>query len=354
MREQKIYFITGITAAFLFGLATPISKILLNNLNPFLLAGLLYLGGAIGLSPLLLKKRNLKNEKSTIRILIEFKRERMKIIGSVIFGGILGPLLLLFGLLNVKAGSVSIWLNFELVATAILGRLFFNDTLERNAITGIICMIGAGIVIAFNESLSSFISIIIVILACFCWGLDNQLTGLIEMINPTNATFIKGIGAGTINTIIGLILLHTSIQFREIILTLLLGAAAYGLSIVLYIITAQQIGSTRSQILFSGAPIIGVFLSFLFLKEIFQFIHIISISLVILGIYFSNRASHAHIHIHQRISHSHRHSHSDGHHDHQHDQIELFKSVHIHEHSHSEITHEHVHYPDLHHRHEEK
>ena len=50
--------LAGISAA-LFGLATPISKILLDSSNPFLLAGLLYLGASIGLLPKVILKKEL-------------------------------------------------------------------------------------------------------------------------------------------------------------------------------------------------------------------------------------------------------------------------------------------------------
>jgi len=45
---------TGITAALgaaaLFGASTPLAKVLLTDISPWLLAGLLYLGSGIGLS----------------------------------------------------------------------------------------------------------------------------------------------------------------------------------------------------------------------------------------------------------------------------------------------------------------
>ena len=81
----------GLLAGLLFGLATPLSKIILSQLNSFQLAGLLYLGAALAFLPHIIKSRK-----------IEFKALRQtgkkKYLGGVIlFGGIMGALFLMMG-----------------------------------------------------------------------------------------------------------------------------------------------------------------------------------------------------------------------------------------------------------------
>jgi len=139
--KSNYYFLTGILSAFLFSLATPLSKILLLNLNEFLLAGLLYFGGALGILPMIVWKK----EYRIIGPIKKFKKERINVFLSVIFGGILGPVLLMFGLQLVKAGSVSIWLNMELVATGIIGVIFFKESLDRNSVIGLLAMVISGV-----------------------------------------------------------------------------------------------------------------------------------------------------------------------------------------------------------------
>ena len=94
---------------------------------------------------------------------------------------------------SANAGSVSIWLNLELVATALLGRFFFKESLDKNSVIGILFMIGSGIIVTFNEGVAGIIPAVLVFLACVCWGLDNHSTGMIEQISPSQVTFLKGI-----------------------------------------------------------------------------------------------------------------------------------------------------------------
>lgn len=116
----------AILAAALFGAATPLSKAFLGTIGPFTLAGLLYLGAGIALAPWAL--RGLGSRVKALN-----GRNRLYVLGSVIAGGIVGPVLLLFGLRAASSSSVSLWLNMELVATAILGHFLFRDTMTRRS-----------------------------------------------------------------------------------------------------------------------------------------------------------------------------------------------------------------------------
>jgi drug/metabolite transporter (DMT)-like permease len=343
MKSKSIMI--GLLAGLLFGLATPFSKIMLSQLNSFELAGLLYIGAAIAFLPFMLK--NHKIEFSSLKS----TGKKKHLIATIIFGGILGPLLLMVGLKTANAMSVSIWLNLELVATAVLGMLFFKDHLDRNAIIGVILTLFAGIIISIQESNSGLISGIFVLLACICWGFDNHFTAIIDGVSPQTITFLKGFFGGLTNFLIGFILDDGQIQLNYIPLALLIGVFSYGVSIVLYVISAQNLGATRSQILFSTAPFWGILAAYIFVGEPLNSIILISFILLVLGIYFTNVTSHVHGHSHETMMHVHFHTHDDGHHDHSHDQNERDGVKHSHIHEHSERTHEHKHYPDLHHRH---
>jgi len=360
---NNLYFFLGLFSAILFSVATPLSKLLLIEINEFLLAGLLYFGGALGVLPWII----IKKEYKILGVLKQNKKDRRRIIGSVFFGGFLGPVLLLFGLQLAKAGSVSIWLNFELVATAIIGILFFKESLDRNGIIGLVCMVLSGVFITIQEGIQGgllgLLSALLVILACICWGIDNHTTGIIDHLSATQITYIKGSIAGGVNILIGIIyhlfregsiLSFNLPQWGQIGLSLLLGVFSYGFSILLYILTAQQLGSTRGQILFSSAPIIGVLLSFVILREKLDWFHLIAVCFTIIGIYFSNKTTHNHTHKHAPVIHLHIHSHDDEHHDHTHlkeNEEKNDPSIHSHEHKHDGGDHSHKHYPDIHHRH---
>lgn len=343
---KRFAIITGILSGFLFGIATPFSKLLLAGLNSFQLAGLLYLGAALAMFPYIFWKN------SNLKLLFQ-PGSRAKTTGIIFFGGFAGPLLLLAGLKMANAASVSIWLNMELVATAILGALVFKDALDRNTWIGVFLTIIAGIVVSFGEGTSGIISGLLITAACICWGVDNHLTALTDGASPQTVTFVKGIVAGSVNLIIGCVIAGQTMEFGNVVPAIIVGIFAYGFSIVLYVTSAQNIGATRSQILFSTAPIWGVLLSYLFVHESFQWVHLISIFLLASAVIVTNLFSHKHQHTHVVMEHIHYHQHTDGHHTHLHEgEIVSEQKWHSHLHIHNPVTHEHPHDPDLHHRHE--
>jgi drug/metabolite transporter (DMT)-like permease len=342
---RRFAIITGLLSGFLFGIATPLSKLLLTDLNYFQLAGLLYLGAGIAMLPSIFRKN------SGLGILFH-SSSRLNIMGIIFFGGFMGPLLLLAGLQTANAASVSIWLNMELVATALLGVLFFKDSLDKYALAGVILTVIAGVVTSFGEGISGLTSGLLITAACFCWGVDNHLTALIDGATPQTVTFIKGMIAGTVNFVIGSIIAAQHVSAGSVFPAVILGAFSYGISIVLYVTSAQHVGATRSQILFSTAPLWGVLLSYLFFADAFQWVHILSMGLLAVAVVATNIYSHNHLHTHRAMEHIHYHRHNDGHHNHTHEEPVPEGKWHSHLHTHTPVTHQHPHQPDLHHRHE--
>src|SRR5450759_4772186 len=340
---KRFAILTGILSGFLFGIATPFSKLLLSGLNSFQLAGLLYLGAALAMLPYIYRKN------SRLKLLFQ-SGNRAKTTGIIFFGGFLGPLLLLAGLKTANAASVSIWLNMELVATAILGILIFKDTLDKYTWLGVALTFTAGITTVLGEGTGSLISGLLVTAACICWGLDNHLTAVTDGASPQTVTFVKGVIAGSVNLLIGCLISSQPFEIVNVFPAIIVGIFAYGFSIVLYVISAQNIGATRGQILFSTAPLWGVLLSYLIFHDSFQWVHIVSITFLVLAIIVINLQSHKHSHTHATMHHIHYHKHSDGHHNHSHE-TETDQGWHSHVHDHNPLTHEHSHDPDLHHRH---
>ncbi len=342
---KKTALIAGLLSGLLFGVATPFSKLLLNNLNSFQLAGLLYIGAGIAMIPAITGKKS--------GILLLFKKSNlMRTMGIVLFGGVFGPLLLLAGLRAADAASVSIWLNMELVATAILGVLIFKDSLDKLTWTGVILTVAAGVITSVGEGTSGLTPALLITAACFCWGVDNHLTALTDGATPQAVTFIKGIMAGVVNLTIGMSIATAPVIPGNVAAALVVGAFSYGISIVLYVTSAQNIGATRGQILFSTAPLWGVILSYIFFRDTFSWMHIISIILLTLAVIAINLMQHHHLHEHEALEHIHYHRHDDGHHDHTHDEPGFNPHKgHSHMHTHKATVHDHPHFPDLHHRH---
>lgn len=343
---QKRAIFLGILAGLLFGIATPVSKLLLNSLSSYSMAGLLYLGAALIFLPDMLK--NYRDDFAPALI----KSNALKLAGIILFGGMLGPLFLLAGLKSAQSTSVSIWLNFELIATATLGMLFFKEHLSRYAIFGILFTLASGIVISLNENISGLQSGILIMLACISWGIDNHLTAIVDGISSKATTFIKGLIGGIANISIGIIFFNTSDLWQvQSMLAILLGMVSYGISIVLYISTTHIIGATRGQILFSTSPLWGILGAALLLAEPITWTTLLSFALLSIGIFFSNVTGHSHDHAHEETEHIHLHNHSDGHHFHEHFGLNK-DALHVHIHSHQDLAHAHDHFPDLHHRHD--
>lgn len=334
----------GVLSAALFGIATPLSKILLKSLSQFQLAGLLYLGAALGMLPFVLARRRRPEPVHIDR------KNALRLGAAVLFGGCLGPVFLLFGLASAQASSVSLWLNLELAATAALGFLFFRDHLDVLGWLGVSGALLAGVLVTLSEGSAGIIPSLLVALACVCWGLDNNFTALIDAFTPQETTFFKGLIAGAVNSVIGAMTVGGFPPARTGLSSLALGAVCYGGSIVLFITAAQRIGAARAQILFASAPFFGLCSSFLILSERLSWLQFAAAGVLICSSVLMLRARHAHRHLHVGTVHIHAHRHDDLHHTHTHEESPA-SLKHSHSHIHETLTHEHPHVPDLHHRH---
>ena len=338
--------IFAILSAILFGASTPIGKVLLDSLPPFQLAGLLYLGGAVGVAPGILLKQ--KGPATLHRI---GKINILRLAGAIGFGGVAGPVLLLMGLQRASAASVAMWLNLELVATALLGYLIFRDHLGRSGWFGVAGTILASMLLSWQGGWLGLLALLLVAFACICWGLDNHLTALIDGITPQQSTFWKGLAAGGINLSIGLLLETHGAGIGTVATAVVVGVFAYGYSITLYIKAAQHLGATRSQMIFSSAPFFGVAIAVLFLGEKISVVQAVAALILIISLIILFRDQHAHTHTHEPTRHQHDHTHEDPHHGHDHP-ARTAKANHDHSHQHQPLVHSHPHWPDIHHRHE--
>jgi drug/metabolite transporter (DMT)-like permease len=348
MRERtdfrSRFLIQAFASAAMFGVATPFSKTLLTDIQANQLAGLLYLGAAVCLLPLVERRRRAQQV-----VFPRDARNRRNLLGAILFGGFVGPVLLLVGLKHAMAASVSMWLNLEAVATALLAFLLFREHMGKWTWIGNIGVVGAGVLLGFGEGWSGWIGLLCVSGAAVAWGLDNNFTAVIDGISPEDSTFWKGLVAGTTNLIIGMALFPWQLSSAWL-WALLLGGVSYGGSIALYIRAAQGMGATRAQMVFASAPLFGVLLSILWLSEVLNAAQCGAAILLTASITLMFLDRHGHSHQHEALRHNHEHRHDDSHHEHSHEKVPT-TAVHEHAHEHSEITHSHPHWPDLHHRH---
>ena len=344
-RNTAGLFLTGLVSACLFGAATPASKALLADVHPQVLAGLLYLGAAIGVFPLVVRTKSRTSPWSAGR------RTFWLLIGAVVLGGIVGPLLLLLGLRLATSGSVSLWLNLEFVATLLLGHFVFREHMTLRGWVAAGGTLMAAVLLAGGEGDAGVLSVLLVAGACLCWGFDNHFTALIDGITPAQTTMWKGIVAGAFNLGVGTALAGSIGSLHAVALALLVGALAYGVSVTLYIIAAQGLGASRSQMVFSTAPFFGVLLSVAVLGEAFTLIQGLATAMIAGSLVLLFSEKHVHSHRHAPLTHRHPHRHTDDHHNHDHPD-QPADEKHAHRHEHEPVEHNHRHWPDIHHRHE--
>ena len=334
--------LAAIAAALLFGASTPLAKGLLTSLGPFTLAGLLYLGGALGALPFAFRGGSAELRRDP--------RQRRLLGFAVIFGGGVAPVLLLAGLRAAPAASVSLWLNTEVVATALLAWALFHEDLDRRTVMAASLVLTGGIILAVPEGLAGWKAGALVAGACVCWSLDNNLTALVSGFTPAQTTIAKGVIAGSVNLMIGLSLGQRLPGLGRVSAALAVGAVSYGFSIMLYIFSAQHLGATRSQLLFATSPFLGVVLAWTLFGEHIELAQLAAAPCIAAGLCLMLTARHGHEHAHEALAHTHSHRHDDGHHTHVHPGLRAWVR-HTHPHQHEPVTHTHEHVPDLHHRH---
>jgi drug/metabolite transporter (DMT)-like permease len=340
--------VSGVAQAFvsalLFGASTPASKWLLAGLTPLQLAGLLYLGAALGMALPFARERRAGAAPSMGRT------NALRLFAAIALGGVAGPVLLLEGLRISSAGSVSLLLNLEMAATALLGVLFFREPLGPIGWLGVLGAVAAGALVSGDTGWPGFVSALWVAAACLCWGFDNQLTARIDGITPARSTFWKGAVAGAINLALGLAAAPFTASGPVVAASLAVGALAYGVSVALHIGASQQLGATRAQAIFATAPFVGAALSWGVLGEPIAGAQLAGGALLVGSVALLLRSRHEHRHHHAATEHVHAHRHDDAHHTHAHPGLAP-EVRHSHWHRHEPLVHAHPHWPDLHHRH---
>ena len=328
-------------AAVLFGASAPAASVLAGDMPALVLAGLLYLGAALAVTPAVVRYRpSLTSLHAGWRPLAV----------AVVFGGAIGPVLLVAGLARTSAATASLLLNFELVATILLAATLFREHLGARLLAAAALVSTAGVILVWQPGVAFDTGGLFVIGACACWGLDNAVTSKIDQLSPEQITLTKGLVAGGANLILGLILASSlNLGAGEVLAALAIGALGYGASITLWVKGARDLGAARGQVIFAAAPFIGATVAWVALGDSITVAQLVAVPLAILGVGLSLRSGHEHRHAHEPIVHEHEHRHDDGHHTHTHSPPVTGR--HSHRHEHEVLVHAHPHVPDLHHRH---
>jgi drug/metabolite transporter (DMT)-like permease len=337
-----------VLAALLFGAATPAASVIAQDMTPLALAGLLYLGAAVAVSPWWIVRRP---DPGALR------RDRTPLAIAIVAGGAVGPALLTAGLVGTVAATASLLLNLELAATVVLAATVFREHLGRNMVLAAALVTAAGVLLVWDPGASLNARALLIVGACACWGLDNSVTSRIDQVSPQHVTFLKGAVAGSVNLALGLAVGGLgAVSTWAVAGALAIGALGYGASITLWVRGAQRLGAARAQVIFAAAPFVGAVTAWTVLGDHIEPVQLAAMSLAVVGVAVSLRSTHDHVHQHTPLTHTHEHDHVDGHHDHVHDDHEIdalgVGAAHTHTHRHHALRHAHPHLPDLHHRHD--
>lgn len=346
------YALFALGAAALFGASTPFAKLLLGELPPLALAGLLYLGSGLGLLAVRVLARLFDKGAPTSKEAPLSGRDYVWLAGAVIAGGVVAPVLLLWGLSGTGASEASLLLNLEGVVTTLVAAFLFREAVGGRVWTAAALMLAGATVLSWDLQAELKLSLhaLAIVGACFCWALDNNLTRKISGSDPVVLAMIKGLTAGSFNLALAFAFGLYFPATAALAGALVVGFLGYGVSLVLFILALRHLGSARTAAHFSTAPFIGAAIAIFVLGEPFTASFSAALALMVAATWLVLTERHAHEHRHEYTAHSHRHVH-DEHHRHEHRGGEG-PEPHTHWHKHLPMTHTHPHLPDLHHRHE--
>ncbi len=342
-------------SAVLFGAGAPLAKWLLDEISPWMLAGLLYLGSGVGLA----SYRLIKTDREQALWPQLNTGEWKWLAAAIICGGGIAPVLLMWGLSEMPASRVSLLLNAEVVLTAVLAWLVFKENFDKRIALGMGAIVGGAVLLSWPSheatigasGIALFWPTLAVLLACLFWALDNNFTRKVALVDASWIACVKGLSAGASNLILAFALGAVLPAGVMLALAMAVGLFAYGVSLTLFVIALRHLGTARAGAYFSTAPFVGAALSVIFLGDSVTWQLLLASAMMAVGIWLHLTEHHAHLHQHVPMVHIHEHSHAEMDEHHTHGHIPAFVGRHNHGHTHEALSHSHAHYPDSHHRH---
>jgi drug/metabolite transporter (DMT)-like permease len=337
-------------SAMLFGASMPLAKLLLDRIDPWMLAGLLYLGAGVGLA-LMRALRAAFGAANGPRWGLRGAAWGW-LAGAIVSGGGIGPVFLMWGLALTPASSAALLLNLEGVFTALLAWFAFRENFDRRIALGMLLIAAGAATLGWDGPLS-FATIAgpaAIGVACLAWAIDNNLTRKVSLADPVTLVILKGLAAGTVNLSLAKLRGAGWPGSEAALAAGAVGLGGYGLSLVLYVLALRHVGTARTGAYFSVAPFVGAVIAVIGLGEPLTARLGVAGALMASGVWLHLTERHEHLHAHEAVIHSHGHVH-DSHHEHAHSPSDPPGEPHTHEHAHEGLVHSHPHYPDAHHRH---
>jgi drug/metabolite transporter (DMT)-like permease len=300
-------YVAAIASAILFGASSTQNKIVLQNVNPTVIAGLIYFVAGVFLfvihiSPLCPK---ILAKLDTAGIETKITKKDFKVLTLVIFcGSIIAPLLLMNGLSQTRAINASLLLNAESLFTVAIAFVFLNERCVKRESIGIVLLLVGVIFVTTNGAFGkltfseNILGNLLILGACFFWGIDNNLSKFLS--RKRDIILITGlkclIGGIALLGISFFLAFNFTIPLMSIPYILFVGAFSIAFSILFFLFALRKIGSMRTGVIFSLSSLFGAALAFIVLRESFTVIQAMAGLVMILGIYVLYRCGKRYTH----------------------------------------------------------
>lgn len=263
--RQRAAIGMAVLAAALYALNSPFSKLLLEKVPSTMMAALLYLGAGLGMLAVRLAQKRLGVPMREERL---SKKELPYTVGMVVLD-IAAPVCLMTGLRLTTAANAALLNNFEIVATSVIALCVFSEKISKRLWAAIALVTISSIVLTVEDASSFRFSVgsLFVLLACVCWGFENNCTRMMAEKDPLEIVVIKGFGSGLGALALAFAAGERLQGGRYILCALLLGFVAYGLSIFCYIYAQRTLGAAKTSAYYAVAPFIGAGLSLAIFRQ---------------------------------------------------------------------------------------
>ncbi|MDI1269156.1 MAG: DMT family transporter [Polaromonas sp.] len=333
----------ALLAATLFGVSTPLVQSLGRGLGPLTTAALLYAGAA--LAGALLRKG--RQQEARLQ-----RSDGRRLLAVVVFGAVIGPVALAWGLQRTSGASASLMLTLEALFTALLAWRLYRETLGARVWVAMALLLAGGAVLVLDQARlggAQLAGLLAVLVATAAWGMDNTLSRALAERDPGQVVLVKAALGATVTALLALVFAEPVPALEAAAGLLAVGATGYGLSLRFYLLAQRAFGAARTGSVFAFAPFIGaVFALALGDRSVSAWMGAGGL-LMLGGVLLHLMESHGHVHSHAPMDHEHAHNHADGHHNHHH--LPMPEGTHSHSHHHEPLEHAHPHVPDAHHLH---
>jgi len=290
-------YASAISSALLFGMGATLNKIVLAQVHPTVVAGLIYLFAGISLSLVRfspLRNRIMSLLKTPTKTEAKINMKDFVILALVVLSGsTIAPFLFLNGLNETTAINASLLQNTESLFTVLIAFLFLKEKAGKKDWIGILFLFVGVLFLTTNGEFfrltltQSLFGNMLIVTACLFWGIDNSLSRFLSKKEDVILiTVLKCLMGGTILLLLSWALrLEFQISLSAFPYLIFVGAFSIGFSILFFLLGLREIGAMKTGVIFSTSSLFGAAFAFLMLRENFSSIQLIAGFVMLLGVY---------------------------------------------------------------------